>query len=595
MISRLRAGLCATAGLPTSHLLAVALALIVLTIAPTGATTARAGDPIRQLQLDAILNGRAEFGHWGADRNNYRAWGTHSNRLISVYTFGTLGAGPGIDLTSYQGERSPYRDQAELERIYGRLPTGTLNPQAEYFDQTNIYDLQKAALDAGRKHIILVVFDGMDWQATWAAAIYLTQSIPYLEGRGTGLHFQDYTANGTTQYGFMCTSPHNEGTQVDVNTQSVLNPNGRGFGGYQVELGGPNPWTPGSDSLYLINQSTTTEFRHAYTDSSSSATSMTAGIKTYNNGVNVDPNGSPVQTIAHQAQQLGYKVGAVSSVPISHATPAAAYAHNVDRDDYQDLTRDMVGLPSIFHPDEPLPGLDVLIGGGFGDRSLFNRAQGQNFVPGNEYITEADLAAIDVANGGRYVVATRQEGRIGKDWLAEQAQAAIAGQHRLFGMFGVGAYKGHLPFCTADRDYRPAPGRSVLPERYSEADLRENPTLAHMTRQALNVLSAEDKPFWLMVEAGDVDWAMHDDNIDNMIGAIQSGNNAVKAITNWVDTHSNWQETVLIVTSDHGHYLQLTQPELLIAAQPATRDDAPMLKKPTRKAAEQPSRRAPRE
>ena len=44
-----------------------------------------------------------------------------------------------------------------------------------------------------------------------------------------------------------------------------------------------------------------------------------------------------------------------------------------------------------------------------------------------------------------------------------------------------------------------------------------------MTAAALAVLSAKDSNFWLMVEAGDVDWAMHDNNIDNAIGAILSG------------------------------------------------------------------------
>lgn len=93
---------------------------------------------------------------------------------------------------------------------------------------------------------------------------------------------------------------------------------------------------------------------------------MTAAIKTFNGGVNVDSNGTPVKTVAHELQSQGWRVGAISSVPISHATPAAAYAHNVSRDDYQDLTRDMLGLPSIQHPQTPLLGLDVVIGGGYG-------------------------------------------------------------------------------------------------------------------------------------------------------------------------------------------------------------------------------------
>jgi alkaline phosphatase len=76
------------------------------------------------------------------------------------------------------------------------------------------------------------------------------------------------------------------------------------------------------------------------------------------------------------------------------------------------------------------------------------------------------------------------------------------------------------------------------------------------------VLSGRER-FWLMVEPGDVDWANHDNNLDNAIGAVLSGDAAVQVITNWVEQHSNWQDSLLIVTADHGHYLHVTQPERL--------------------------------
>jgi len=526
-------------------------------------STAYAGDYLRDLQTKAIENNRADFGHWGPDPDNYTAWGTHSNRLIPVYSFGTKGAGKGVDLTAYSGANSAYRSAQKLKTIYGFLPTDTVTADADYLDQTNIYDLQKAAIEAGKKHVFLVIFDGMDWQTTRAAAIYKTRSVGYREGRGSGLHFQDYTANGTTQYGWMCTSPHNEGTKVDADQQTVINPGGKLRGGYNRALGGPNPWTPGNDPLYLIAKSKDASKQHAYTDSSSSASSMTAGLKTYNNGVNVDPAGNKVETIAHWAQRRGYAVGAVSSVPISHATPAATYAHNVDRDDYQDLTRDMLGLKSISHPQEPLPGLDVLIGGGFGDERPKDNAQGKNFVPGNAYLTEADLQTVDVAHGGKYVVARRAIKISGKGRLLEAADSARKDGHRLLGFYGIGATKGHLPFQTADGDFQPAPGRTKKAESYNLADLAENPTLADMTAAAITALSSKDR-FWLMVEPGDVDWANHDNNVDNSIGAVFSGDAAVKVITDWVEQHSNWNDALLIVTADHGHYLHLTRPELLI-------------------------------
>jgi len=531
-------------------------ALILSSFAP-----AFAADYVRELQTKAIADGKAPWGHWGADPDNYIAWGTHSNRLIPVYTFGTKHAGEGIDLTSYQGEKSPYRSTTELQRIYGRTPTNTVNAHADYLDQTNVFDIQKAAMAAGKKHIFLVIFDGMDWQSTRNAAIVKTKNVAYESGRGTGLHFQDYTAGGTSQFGFFCTSPHNEGTKVDVDAQTVLNPGGKLFGGYNVELGGPNPWTPGKDILYPISKNKPADLQHAYTDSSCSASSMTAGIKSYNGAVNVDAQGVPVQTIAHLAQQQGYAVGAVTSVPISHATPACSYAHNVDRDDYQDLTRDMLGLKSISHPETPLPGLDVVIGTGFGDERDKDAGQGKNFVPGNAYLTADDLKAVDIANGGRYLTAVRQSGVNGKTALQQAAEKARQNKQRLLGFYGVGKTK-HLPFQTADGDFEPAPGRSKKAESYTAADLEENPTLPDMALAGITALSAHDR-FWLMVEPGDVDWANHDDNLDNSIGAVFSGDAAVKVITDWVEKHSNWNDALVIVTADHGHYFHLTQPEVL--------------------------------
>ena len=48
--------------------------------------------------------------------------------------------------------------------------------------------------------------------------------------------------------------------------------------------------------------------------------------------------------------------------------------------------------------------------------------------------------------------------------------------------------------------------------------------------------------------------------MDTMIGAIYSGDAAVRAIARWVEANSNWQESLMIVTGDHGHYLVVDEP-----------------------------------
>lgn len=543
--------------------------LVLCTLSPT--PLPGAADDIRQLQKQAIDTGASPALHWGVDPGRYTEWGSHSNRLVPVYTFGTRGAGRGIDLTSYTGENSPYRSEEALRRIYGRVPEHTLNPEADYFDQTNVADLQQAALAAGRKYIFLVVFDGMDWETTRAAAIYNSASIAYNSGRGTGLHFLDYEADGTTQFGYAVASPSNELVITNADKQTVIN-TGASPGGYNAEKGGPTPWTAGSHPRYLTRKSR--GVKHAIPDSAATATAMNSGVKTFNRSINVDRAGGQLTSIAHRAQDEGYAIGAVSSVPISHATPAAAYAHNVSRYDCQDLARDLLGRPSISHPDRQLSGFDVLIGGGYGTVLNRDKPQGSNYVQGNRYLTSQDLKAIDVRNGGKYTVAVRTAGTAGAEGLRQAAQQAIRDKTRLLGFYGVGKYEGHLPYRTANGDYLPTLGKRKVAEEYTAADVRENPTLAEMTTAALDVLSRNPKGFWLLVESGDVDWANHDNNIDNSIGAVLSGDAAVKVITDWVEQNSNWDESLLIVTSDHGHFLVIDQPEALIPSSRHTTETA---------------------
>jgi alkaline phosphatase len=67
-----------------------------------------------------------------------------------------------------------------------------------------------------------------------------------------------------------------------------------------------------------------------------------------------------------------------------------------------------------------------------------------------------------------------------------------------------------------------------------------------------------------MVEAGDVDWANHKNSLDNSAGAVFSGDAAFKVTCDWIDANGGWAETAVILTADHGHYLVLKKPELLV-------------------------------
>jgi alkaline phosphatase len=506
---------------------------------------------------------------------------SHSNRLVPVYLFGRKG-----DLGSVMGENSRYRDAEKIKTTYGFLPENTLNPRAEYADQSDLYRVQKEAVARGVKHLFIVWFDGLDWPTTQAAAIAKTGKV-YTEGKGSGLIFQDYQAGGASQYGYVVTSPTHDRNTPDVDAQTVVIPPDSLGGGYDAQIAGPNPWTLGplgpQAPGYLKGSSANAADRagvkavgrvlHAYTDSSQSAGEMISGVKSYNNGVDVTDDGRLITTLFHELQDQGWKVGTVTSVPFDHVSPAVMYAQNVDRDDYQDLARAMLGRPGIMQEARkaPLrPGLDVIMGAGYGITSQARTMapQGKDWVPGNIYIADPDLAAIDVKNGGKYVVVHTESGVDGGRALQKAAGEAAGRDARLFGFFGRAGLD-HLPYRTADGHYDPAPsigrgGKPAAAESYTPADRLEQPTLAQMTEAALTVLARRpDQPFALFIEAGDVDFALHANNLDNAVGAVYSGEDAVRAVIRWVEANSNWDDSLLLVSSDHGHYLVVDDPQAL--------------------------------
>ena len=553
-----------------------------LVLAGPSLGSASASDPIKDLQ-NSYIAGKSKktarayhFGSQGAG-NTFSNHTSHSNRLIPVYVFGRK-----ADLGAVIGRNSCYRDSEKIRKLYGALPENTVNPSAEYCDQSDLYRVQTEAVARGAKYMFTVWFDGMDWDTTRAAAIIKTGKV-YTEGKGSGLVFQDYDAGGSAQFAYCVTSPTHDECTTDVDAQTVVIPKSSLLGGYDARVAGPNPWTVGDlwTPGYLKGQSGNTADKsgvldagrvmHAYTDSSQSAGEYATGVKSYNNGVNVTDDGRLVTPLFHQLQARRWKVGTATSVPFDHVSPAAMYAHDVHRDDFQDLAREMLGLPGICQQtgrEVRHAGLDVVLGAGYGQESLDEsmKGQGKNAAKGqNRYIADQDKQAIDVSNGGKYVVVQTAPNVNGGHSLAAAADRAAKGGHRLFGLFGTN--ESHLPYRTADGNFDPANGIKGIAEHYSASDREENPTLADMTVAAIAVLSSEKaRPFALFVEAGDVDFGLHDNNLDTAVGAVYSGENAVKAIISWVEANSNWDESVLIVTADHGHYLVIDDAEALAAA-----------------------------
>jgi alkaline phosphatase len=89
------------------------------------------------------------------------------------------------------------------------------------------------------------------------------------------------------------------------------------------------------------------------TDSAAGATAYSCGIKSYNGAIGVGMDSLPVKTILEMAEEKGLSTGLVATCSITHATPAAFFAHQKSR------TMDIEIANDLYHQN-----VDVVIGGG---------------------------------------------------------------------------------------------------------------------------------------------------------------------------------------------------------------------------------------
>lgn len=89
------------------------------------------------------------------------------------------------------------------------------------------------------------------------------------------------------------------------------------------------------------------------TDSGGGATAMATGNKTNNSTISMDPEGNPLKSILKYAEENSKSTGIVTTCELTHATPAAFVANNINRNNYNAIVKDFLNVD-----------VDVLIGGG---------------------------------------------------------------------------------------------------------------------------------------------------------------------------------------------------------------------------------------
>jgi alkaline phosphatase len=258
------------------------------------------------------------------------------------------------------------------------------------------------------------------------------------------------------------------------------------------------------------------------TDSAPSMAAYMTGVKMNNGVISMTPetidnptcapdNGKPVPTLLELAKAAGKSVGIVTTTEIMDATPAATFGHICNRNLFFDLAAQMVPGGAGFNPALG-DGIDVIFGGAL-----------DNFLP--------------------YDANTRSDGRPdGRDLIAEMKA------------------KGYL-FAGNSAEFNALPGNAAkVVGLFSNAgtlsyeldrDPVQQPSLAQMAAKAIDLLQARDngKGWFLMVEGGRIDHALHATNAKRAFGEALMFDEAIRIALTKVDLSN----TLIVVTADHDH------------------------------------------
>ncbi len=288
-------------------------------------------------------------------------------------------------------------------------------------------------------------------------------------------------------------------------------------------------------------------------DSAPTMTAMVTGYKTREGMLSVNhltPRGEcsaavtsahAVKTILEYAADAGKATGIVSTARLTHATPAALYAHTAVRDWEADANLPVTanGVPCRGAANAVKDIARQLIEVSPAVRSSLKVAMGG----GRTYFLPAKKDGTDVFDPEYPTTKGRRaDGRdLTREWVGSRgAQAAFVWNKAQFDALNP-ATTSHLLglFEPSHMQY----------ETDKAADAAGEPTLAEMTAKSLAILKKSATGFFLHVEGGRIDHAHHAGNAKRaLIETIEFA----KAVKYAMD-HTDPTDTLIVVTADHSH------------------------------------------
>jgi alkaline phosphatase len=250
-------------------------------------------------------------------------------------------------------------------------------------------------------------------------------------------------------------------------------------------------------------------------DSACSATQLATGVVAPSEVLGLDARGDRATTIVEAAHARGLATGLVSDTRATHATPAAFFAHVPHRSMETVVAEQLVASP-----------VDVMLSGGaayFAPKSLQGGAATRAWAGGafevkSKRSDERDLTAELRASG--------------RDVVFDLAGLQGAGP-RVTGLFAAS----RMADAFGDRAARANPA----PEN-------RQPTLAEMASAALDRLDDDPDGFFLMIEAGQIDWAGHANDAGWLLAEMARMDAMLGAVSAWMRDR---RDTLLVITADH--------------------------------------------
>jgi len=232
------------------------------------------------------------------------------------------------------------------------------------------------------------------------------------------------------------------------------------------------------------------------TDSAAGSSAWGSGFRVNNGSINVGINGELYMPILQKFKKSGKKVGCVTTVPVTHATPSGFCVNSKSRNDQSDIALEYLDL-----------NFDVFLGGGLDYFSPETRKDKRNLL------SEFEKKGFQIALNSKQMA----EAKDGKP---------------LLGLFGNNA----MPYAV---------------DRLQDENLMATtPTLAEMTQKAIDTVKDSKNGFVLQIEGGKVDWAAHANDVAALIHEQISFDEAIKVA---IDFAEKDQETLVIITTDHGN------------------------------------------